>query len=227
MPRTALCLAALLLLTAPARAELIVNGGFEAPDIGTAPFTAPIGVGSTLIPGWSVVLGNVEVVSNAFSAAFEGDQWLDLIGVAPGAAQQTFATTPGETYLLSFAYANNPNASFASARVDVLGDAAAPPVLTANVTATGSTFAQMQYTVLSQPFVANSATTTLRFTSTGSSEPFSGLALDAVSVQQAIPEPSAFVLFGLGALGLAGWGWRRHRATGRLPQVRAGRVPSG
>lgn len=210
----ALAVAALGLGTRSARADLIVNGGFELPNIGGAPFTAPIGVGSAVIPGWQITSGNVEIVSAAFAPPFQGNQWLDLHGLVAGTIQQTFATDPGVAYGLSFAYANNPNSPFASARMDVLSSAGTL-LLTQNVTATGSTFAMMNYTVFEGSFMADSASTTLRFTSTGATFPASGLALDAVSVQGAVPEPAALILFGVGFTALLGYAWRRrHRSEG-------------
>ena len=97
------------LVMSPARADLITNGGFETPVTGNfTDFTAglqPPGF------GWVITSGGVDVVRagpNFASTAFEGSQFLDLDGFTPGAIAQTFTTTPGTNYLLSFAYANNP-----------------------------------------------------------------------------------------------------------------------
>ena len=54
---------------------------------------------------------NVDIVNAIYSgaAAYEGNQYLDLVGYGTtGAIAQGFATTPGRTYDLTFAYANNP-----------------------------------------------------------------------------------------------------------------------
>ena len=100
------------LVISPARADLVTNGGFETPITGN--FTDLTAGSQPPGFGWSITSGGVDVVlagpsSDFASAAFEGSQFLDLDGFTPGAIAQSFATIPGNNYLLSFAYANNPD----------------------------------------------------------------------------------------------------------------------
>src|SRR5689334_10690659 len=84
-------------------ADLIVNGGFDGlvgPDV-----TLP--AGSSAIQGWTVSqTGNVDWVqgwtapdTHAFS--------LDLNGTAVGGIEQTFSTTSGQQYTVTFYMAGN------------------------------------------------------------------------------------------------------------------------
>jgi hypothetical protein len=133
-----------------------------------------------------------------FSLDMEGD-----LG-ASGVINQSFATTPGITYNLSFAYANNPDNPGTGATMNALVTGAGI-LMNQNVSHNGSTFANMNYLLFSQDFVANSALTTLQFsalTNTGF-----GIALDAVdveSVSSAVPEPDSAALLATGLLCLLG-----------------------
>ncbi len=171
--RLSLIIAVLLLSAGTNRAaQLILNGGFELPNLMGSPFSTPIGVGDPSIPDWQVTMGNVEIVSSAFSAAFEGNQWLDLDGLVPGAIQQTFPTVAGQSYQLTFAFTQNPNAVSASGIVDIVDGANV--LLTDSITGSGSTFANMVYSPFQQTFVADSSTATLQFRSTDPSFSNSG-----------------------------------------------------
>jgi len=197
----------------PARAELIVNGGFELPVV--PPGTEFVTLSGGDIPGWTISAGTVDVYRDTWPA-FQGHQSLDLSG-SPGppgtAIFQSFATVPGESYLLSFRYANNTGVSFATGRVEILG-MGGNDLINDLLTHAGSTPADMNYLLYSQTFTANSATTTLRFTHLGSSVPdFGGLALDDVRAASTgvVPEPSSLTLASLGTLGLIGYARRRRR----------------
>jgi hypothetical protein len=97
---------------------ILTNGGFEAPVAPTGSFMNE----ATSFPGWMVTTNNVDIVSGSSPnpPAFEGSQYLDLVGTgSTGGIAQSFNTTVGQTYALSFEFANNPNFSGASANVTV------------------------------------------------------------------------------------------------------------
>jgi hypothetical protein len=200
-----------LLLGGPgqARADLIVNGSFEIPSTSFFTILPPIPAGF----GWTIPAGDVDVdlTLAAFGdSAVDGVQNLDLDGTVPGTLQQTFPTTPGQTYALSFAFSNNPFGTIGSARVDVLGNTT---LLSATVSHSNAGFGPggLNWLTFNGLFVADSPFTTLRFTSLDASNSSTGLLLDAVSVN-AVPEPTTLALFAFGGLGAVGHRlWRRGR----------------
>jgi hypothetical protein len=192
--------AAMLLLTNASQANLIVNGNFENFTIGPNDevFTGFVRFFSpppnTDITGWTITgssggnPNNVDDVNTSLYPAFDGATYsLDMEGNlgASGVINQSFATTPGVSYTLSFAYANNPDNPGTGAMANVLVTGAGT-LLSEDVSHNGSTFTNMNYLLFSQDFVANSALTTLQFsalTNTGF-----GIALDAVDIES-VPAP--------------------------------------
>lgn len=192
--------AALSLVAAasPASAELIVNGGFEQPGVtGPCCTTTP----PDALPGWTVTAGDVNVVIGTFGStngnlAYEGSQYLDIVGQQPnGAMQQTFNTVAGRLYTVSFAYAHNLFGGAPSATgvfsVDVLGGI---------LTHTGGTTNDLGWSTYLGQFTATGSTATLAFSGAQSTDN-AGLFLDAVSVT--VPEPAtwAMLILGMGAVG--------------------------
>jgi hypothetical protein len=189
-------LAAVLLLlgvVGPARANLVVNGGFETGD-----FT-----------GWSVN-GNFLVVEQGGISYFGGPSLVPHGGISfaafgsyptPGSISQTLATIAGDTYEVNWFLASNgttPNefgAQFGSRTLFDETDIPANSVI-------GDTYT---YTEYSYEVVASSDSTTLTFY--GLNEP-SYLALDDVSVN-AVREPTSVALVAVGAGCLFGHSRRR------------------
>jgi Protein of unknown function (DUF642) len=103
-------------------ANLLSNGGFEQPMLGSAGAVQYFAVGdSTTLPGWSVFGspgGNCANIRTPFTfggfsaTAAEGVQIMDLTGnndqngVSNAGVQQTVATVTGKTYVLSFSIGN-------------------------------------------------------------------------------------------------------------------------
>src|SRR5690242_13851687 len=100
-----------------ARANLVINGSFEdGPDPGV--FTT-LNSGSTAITGWTVTNGSIDYIGTYWQPA-DGARSIDLDGNSPGTiAQQTLATLSGQTYLVSFALAGNPDGLPTIKTVDV------------------------------------------------------------------------------------------------------------
>lgn len=120
MPITALSAAALLLGTtvatasaAPSSATLttrVWSDGFEQPVVpAPQPFTG-IAADQTFGP-WTVTGGSVDLVSDRFWDAAEGDQSVDLSGGAPGSISRTVPALPLTTYVVTYKLAGNTGAA--------------------------------------------------------------------------------------------------------------------
>jgi len=210
-PLTSLSWAFLLsaFLTIAARQQtfaqnLLVNGDFEQNDRRTytnyyaSEDLAYIPL-SDAIPGWSFshsvdLYGPVHAPQN-------GSQFLDLVGGGPlsqnFSIQQTFATTAGQSYQLSFFYGNNEElaTTLASFTASLIGGAVT--IWTQDFTHTGDTYYAHDWTSFSFTFVANSSSTTLAFLDTSHfptnydpSYTVGGSTLDNISVVAVVPESS-------------------------------------
>ena len=167
--------------------SLIVNGSFEdAPPVRTY---FNMAASASSLKGWQITGEGIDIVSNAHWQASQGMRSVDLDGSARsrtsppyshGGVAQTFSTTPGTRYLVTF---------------DMAGNAAQPPAMKPmRVSAagqsmdftfdiTGKTFRNMGWLPKSWTFTARDAATTLEFRSlTVSPQTGYGPAIDNVSV---------------------------------------------
>jgi hypothetical protein len=206
----------------PARAGVIINGSFETPSI-SGSFLSILAGSEPPGFGWQVTSNSVDIVTTGvFGTAFDGNQFLDLDGFAPGSILESIATTPGIQYALTFMYANNPfgpggipppDCPFgtncatipATAQVSVWDSNTNSQLITPLLLTHGnSTAANLNWASPGAiAFVAIGTTTTLSFLSLDPNQSDGGIFLDAISVT-AVPEPGMWALLGTALIALIG-----------------------
>ena len=200
----------LLCCASMAHANLLTNGSFESGAFVTqGNDTMSLPAGSTVISGWSVVTDTTAWIgaTNPFSlAASDGSFFLDLTNYQAGAPfagmSQSIATTPGDTYSLSF----DLGGSNRWGRPDSLTASAAGTSMTFTTGAASTTSPNNDWYRESMQFVASSASTTILLQGTSG---FNYIGLDNASVDvvsgspPAVPEPSTWMLVVAGLASVA------------------------
>ena len=167
--------------------SLIVNGSFEdAPPVRTF---VNIAGGASSLKGWQVTGEGVDIVNAVYWQASHGMRSVDLDGSARsrtsppyshGGVAQTFSTTSGTRYLVTFDMAGNTAYPPAKKPMRV---SAADQSMEFAFDITGKTFRNMGWLPKSWTFTARDVTTTLEFRSlTVSPQTGYGPAIDNVSV---------------------------------------------
>jgi choice-of-anchor C domain-containing protein len=159
------------------------NGSFETGTYvdGGSGFEQ-LSAGDTSIDGWTVDAGSVDWIGDYWLAP-DGVMSIDMSGVEAGTLSQTFDTTIGNTYTVSFQLSGNPAGDPLVKTLDVSATGGSVSSYTHDVTGTDLT--SMVWTAETYTFLATSATSTLSFIST--TDGAFGPAIDAVVVTESVP----------------------------------------
>ncbi|MDT9685886.1 choice-of-anchor C family protein [Streptomyces sp. TRM76323] len=153
---------AMALASPASAASRFDDGSFEYPTAPANSFTT-LSSGQSIGP-WRVTSGAVDLIGAGFWQAAEGDQSVDLNATQPGTVSQTFTTTAGKKYTVTYSLAANPAGGPAVKTGRVLVDG--QNFQDFSFDSTGKTRAAMGYVTRQVTFVANGPTTTLGFAST-------------------------------------------------------------
>ncbi|MBP0018999.1 MAG: DUF642 domain-containing protein [Cyanobacteria bacterium SBLK] len=154
--------------------DLIVNGSFETPVIVEGSYEY-----FKSIPGWQLFSGfSIELQRNFRGRAYIGEQLLELDSKAVSGIYQDIATTPGQTYKLTFAFSPRPN--IPDNRLNVRwGNTSI-----AQLSKDGTGLTDTQWQVYNYEVRATDATTRLRFDNLNELSNYYGAFLDGVSLRQ-------------------------------------------
>nr|WP_221522637.1 choice-of-anchor C family protein [Kitasatospora kifunensis] len=160
------------------------DGSFEYQKAPANSFSE-LGTGQGIGP-WQVTSGTVDLIGAGFWQAAEGDQSVDLNGSGPGTIAQSFTTTAGTAYRVSYDLAGNPQLGPSVKTGKALIDGQDFQDFSFDITGKSST--DMGYVGRAFTFVATGSSTTLAFTAT--SPGAAGPVLDNVQVQACNACPS-------------------------------------
>ena len=193
-----------LLLPAAANAAAFINGSFED---GVEPGSSFVTLtnGSTGITGWTVGGESIDYIGGLWVAS-DGGRSVDLNGNGTGSLSQTFDTVAGQSYLVTFDLAGNPDNGPEVKTLLVSADAATS---TYTFDTTGATHADMNWAGQTFRFTASGTSTTLTFAS-GMAGSY-GPAIDNVALA-AVPEPATWAML-IGGIGFTGGALRTRRRT--------------
>jgi choice-of-anchor C domain-containing protein len=133
---------------------------------------------------WRVTSGNVDLIGAGFWQAADGDQSVDLNDTNAGAVSQTFRTTPGTKYTVTYSLAGNPDEPTKLKTGKVLIDG--QNIQDFSFDTTGKTTTNMGYVRRQVTFVATSRSTTLTFASSTPNSAW-GPVIDDVTVTFCLP----------------------------------------
>jgi choice-of-anchor C domain-containing protein len=199
---------ALVLLTSTATAAqadtILINGSFELGPTLTGN-DADFPAGFTGIPGWTIFGHSIDYLGLPWDVS-DGQHAIDLDGrnATLSGIAQTFATSVGQTYAVSFDLSGNPQGDPQIKQARVIIDGFAQDYA---FDSAGQALTALFWQPITFSFVADDVSATLSFMSLSSTPNSYGALIDNVRVN-AVPEPSSLLLVGLGLVA-----WRRLRRS--------------
>jgi len=186
-----------LAAAAPSYANLVVDGNFANPNVGTGWNAYSNGA----VPGWtntsnrdgieidySAILGGSAYQGTTQSAELNGTTW-DTI------SQTITGLVVGADYILSWAYGERPGSGQQETIVSFGGNPVTTDTSSGNAT-------NLTWTLNTFDVTATSTTETLNFAAVaGLGSPSVGNEITAVSLTKYVPEPATLLLMAAGALG--------------------------
>jgi choice-of-anchor C domain-containing protein len=173
------------------------NGSFESGGTNTGTFVT-LNSPSSFIDNWTVDSGSVDWINSYWTAA-QGTKSLDLSGDGIGSISQTFNTTNGGQYSVSFSMAGNPAGGNSIKTLYAYVDSGL--VGTFYFDTTGKSLNDMGWQQNGFIFTASGPSANLTFLS-GDNNSY-GPALDNISVTS-IPLPSTLLILGSGLITFLG-----------------------
>jgi hypothetical protein len=173
--------------------NLVVNGGFEATNQNNGSWNI-----YQDLPGWTGGIAGIELRNNVAGTASEGHNFVELDTTKNSSMWQSFSSTAGQHFTLSFDYSPRPGVATASNGIEVLWN----NTNVATFTQAGGSLNAWSSQSFDLIGAANSST--LLFRAIGVSDSYGG-SLDNVRLTTApIPEPEtwAMMMLGMGALGV-------------------------
>jgi hypothetical protein len=205
LPRCAATVGAFVLahvIAGEAKAEQLVNGGFELPEL----VENQNFVGAFSFLGWTGFStgngGNAGIVHGLDFGLmpFDGIQGFSFNGNNPPAGsfiEQAFPTVPGETYVVNFAVGRNNGFAAQFLQLDASVYGSGGDLLASIATSPPS---DVGFLTTSFVFTANSVSSRLRFTDNSGSNPNTDLFLDGIRVAAVADSGNTVSLLGLSAL---------------------------
>ena len=147
----------------PPAVNLLTNGSFEGgPAIPSNSSYTTLSGGSRAIPGWVVTGGSIDYIGT-FHPPSDGQRAIDLDGAfSTGGISQTFSTSPGTRYLVTFDLSGNPEGA---PRIKNVRVSAGGVTQDFSFDTTGQSRSNLRWQPASFTFVANGTSATLTFSS--------------------------------------------------------------
>jgi choice-of-anchor C domain-containing protein len=157
------------------------NGSFE---FGSDPgMYTTLNIGSTNINGWTINSGSIDYIGAHWEAS-DGIRSIDMNGNEKGSISQSFSTTLGARYKVTFDLSGNPDGD-PNIKLLTVSAASESKSFSYDINHEGTTRLDMKYAPQSFTFTATGINTTLTFAS--AIEGYYGPVLDKVVVEQMLP----------------------------------------